>query len=1422
MQDLTSHNPYQGSTFQKYSNDYDDEPYEMVQEPYELSRYPTVDDISGQNQPDVPTERKKEPSSPTFHNNQSTTVHAPHTVSTSRANSNREAEFTKQMTQKIKRQAEQLHELGNYRLLCEKRILELAPGHPLPVQPSHLGHPNKGNYQMAELQEILKAKEEEILYLQSQVQNQSRLGSARKDTDQSKREDTFGSPGRAIGGGSMGGDDVVGSYNILYGKYKALLSEKQALEESLRSETLTNEEQRTYVEILRKMLDEKFDQMNITQWFGNLPERGKIDALMEIRSLNDKLAQQQNLVQNYQSNMQAKNMEIQKLMDEMNKMHQKSEELINENIRLSEAHIKSSQVSKSLEGEIKNLEEEKSNLIDFAEEQANKAEEIQNNYNELKERYDAIDQASHEIAEKLQHSEAQILSLQNEIKRLMDENVGLGDRSEELQQQLEELLDEKKSMTHRQKDIEDKLMTGEQELRTNQEELKKLRNESADFGRHKASKDKEAEGLRRQLDELVGEHNKLQDLYKKKEAEFQDKCYQMRNEFEAEINRLEEQNGILEENENNLKAIVEKNNNEISKVLKQLNNLKDQNKKLEKELHTLRNLQNSLEIENSELRDTLDHQEKFYLTQEEDNMKSAREMANFREESEKNYMRATELSNMNSTLEKRLADKEKEIREYESLINESKKRGERDRQAKLDEVKRLYDENNELRRETHQQKDHFGKLTTSLSLKEEEVTMLKNHLDKKTQQIRVLTEENRLFKQKAEDLDYIQEQLGMIRNENDVAKRELRDFEDQIEDKSNTLKNTMTKLETTEHELFDTLSNLKDLQRERADLIAENARLQKKIEEFKGDKENMHSERAVQEDKILQLMKDNDRAQKNLARVSKDLEELSSDYNKLTDEVGTTREEEKSYRTVVMQVVDMSKNMLNKVKQYVTVYNEMLVTSPDALIILGKRFRTLLETFDVYQFSKDKQDGRSVLVKATDYIGEIMSVLLEESENLGRRVIDLKQDLLIGNQRVVMLERKCMNLTNDEAEIKQREGELRRELETLREEKFLIQKDKSNVYTREVRVEKENTELKREVAKLEFELKDLRNNLRNMDQENSRLQTTIVRKNDHQELRGQDATLLEERYKVIQKEKKSYEEILQKLCNLFANPELQKLIMDIIKLQSEVDQAEREKYNIEVRLGEMEMEYKLYIKKASNNLSPTKSSARRSEIDNARSDLNNMTSQISILRKRKNILLEELRSFEIYEKKRYETTIETEKSLVEARRQLQELKSQNTGLERANVGLKDAVKTITKERQVLDNENMKLKYSNYDESSSQDHTRTYKNNKYNTQEDTLETYEEMDDGNVRRSIRVEGYPADSQRVPTGISEIQAEQDTWDRGYGDKNRQDMYSGFIEKKDTSYSRFLEHDNSQQRMKLKDRLNQAKSTLSGLRKSYREEAQ
>ncbi len=142
-------NHYQGSTFQKYvlislsnllkfQDAYDDEPYELVQDPYEIGNYSHTNE--NENQPDAPTERKKEPSSPTFiQKYPNSNAQAPSPITTTRMGDNKDSSLVKQLSQKIKKQAEQLQELGNYRLLCERRIQELAPGHPLPVQPSHLG-----------------------------------------------------------------------------------------------------------------------------------------------------------------------------------------------------------------------------------------------------------------------------------------------------------------------------------------------------------------------------------------------------------------------------------------------------------------------------------------------------------------------------------------------------------------------------------------------------------------------------------------------------------------------------------------------------------------------------------------------------------------------------------------------------------------------------------------------------------------------------------------------------------------------------------------------------------------------------------------------------------------------------------------------------------------------------------------------------------------------------------------------------------------------------------------------------------------------------------------------------------------------------------------------------------------------------------
>ena len=437
-----------------------------------------------------------------------------------------------------------------------------------------------------------------------------------------------------------------------------------------------------------------------------------------------------------------------------------------------------------------------------------------------------------------------------------------------------------------------------------------------------------------------------------------------------------------------MKRIIEKNSSDITKALKQINSYKEKTKKLEAELEEAQSFQETIQAENHELREALNQIEEKNQDTREAELQTSRELKKLREESEKNFYKVTELGNLNSTLEKRLQAKEEEVSEYENMVNESKKRGERDRQSKLDEVRKLCDENNELRRELHGLKENLAKSSTALNLKDEEVTLLKNHLDKKNQQNRTLLDENRLYKQKSEEVEYLQEQLSGVRGEYERNMRGIRDYEDQIENKTATLKNTMNKLETAEQEVFTTLSNFKELQRERADLLAENTRLHKKVEDMKASVENVELQRVDQDEKLAQVTKGYEKAQKELARVTEDLENLSREYDKLNEANDTVREDDNILNVTLKQASESTKDILKRVKQYITIYNEMLVTSPEALLIMGKRFRTLLDSFDGYQFVKDGKEARSMLVRSVDYLKEVTDVLLEEIEVYSLYMLD--------------------------------------------------------------------------------------------------------------------------------------------------------------------------------------------------------------------------------------------------------------------------------------------------------------------------------------------------------------------------------------------------------------------------------------------------
>lgn len=156
-----------------------------------------------------------------------------------------------------------------------------------------------------------------------------------------------------------------------------------------------------------------------------------------------------------------------------------------------------------------------------------------------------------------------------------------------------------------------------------------------------------------------------------------------------------------------------------------------------------------------------------------------------------------------------------------------------------------------------------------------------------------------------------------------------------------------------------------------------------------------------------------------------------------------------------------------------------------------------------------------------------------------RKVIDLKQELTVANQRVYTLDKKCMNFSSEEATARIREEELRRELETLREDKLLEIRPPSSTERKapspqKTFLDRENQELRNEIERLMYELETLKSRKNVAD--TSRQFNEVRKSNSNDDSANLDGdsiinndnnAKLEERCAMLNREKKSFEDILE-------------------------------------------------------------------------------------------------------------------------------------------------------------------------------------------------------------------------------------------------------------------------------------------------------
>ena len=144
----------------------------------------------------------------------------------------------------------------------------------------------------------------------------------------------------------------------------ALLREKKAVEASLRAEILVNEEQRSYIEVLREALETKIEDLGFSEGGG----KGRVDLFAELANAKrqvDFFRKRHGKLEGTVADNEGTVSSLQQRVFELTQLNKRLE-LAVEQARLSA--LESSKGTNTMKATVAKLDEEKNALLDFVEE----------------------------------------------------------------------------------------------------------------------------------------------------------------------------------------------------------------------------------------------------------------------------------------------------------------------------------------------------------------------------------------------------------------------------------------------------------------------------------------------------------------------------------------------------------------------------------------------------------------------------------------------------------------------------------------------------------------------------------------------------------------------------------------------------------------------------------------------------------------------------------------------------------------------------------------------------------------------------------------------------------------------------------------------------------------------------------------------
>lgn len=497
------------------------------------------------------------------------------------------------MREKIRSQAQRLRLLEQYKVLCETRIAEIVPDHPIPVLPEHINQPVH-----LDLDSELQHARSQIERLQKELYSSKLKGSV-------PLADNYTLPHPST---ELSFAQLKELYTVLYFQHQKLVQDRKSLEDSLKAEIQASEEQRSYIEVLKQSIE--------TNSYNGHEYKSPGKSFDEVQSLSkderksadsDKSFEERMKTDNYLREaaeaLQFAEEEVMRLED-INKNQELEFEKVREKFEDNEKKLKQ-EISVIKENYKKALGDidKATNLIQKLESQESEFktnyEKSEKNFEELDQEYKNLESLHLNLEVKVRNLEEELVSsqscavmLKSKVSVFEEENSQIRKLNTSLEDKIEDLTDQNK-------DQESKYQIALNHINSLESSLKDLKNcnfeleiKSKMLTESQTMTEKNFKSLDQALSTLQSQNKDLKSKnsflkaelksIKNENSEFNLKINSMIDQILNQKNKISELEQLTEKKSDELRKLEKIWKNEIDQLRDNLEKLQLENEKLGK------------------------------------------------------------------------------------------------------------------------------------------------------------------------------------------------------------------------------------------------------------------------------------------------------------------------------------------------------------------------------------------------------------------------------------------------------------------------------------------------------------------------------------------------------------------------------------------------------------------------------------------------------------------------------------------------------------------------------------------------------------------------------------------------------------------------------------------------------------------------